>query len=471
MLHIRMVEMPISELEQYVAAEVDDNPAFDISGQGDEGQDYYASTEDGGGFERQGVADGKKDSLDEALEGIGGDDYMPSATYREPGVDADYEEVVYGQTRSFYDLLAEQIGEADMGCADRRIVEYLAGSLDSDGILRKDIGDVADELAIYHNIDATPAQVESALAVLQDMEPAGIGARDLRECLLLQIRRKPAGRMRSLMEETIGRLFEDFAKKKWDKIGRSLKIDEDEAAALRTEILRLNPKPGAAWGEAEGRSMQQITPDFIVEAGDDGRVSFHLNRGDLPVLSVSRQFADMAEAYKANKGGMAKADKEALLYAKEKVDRARGFIEAVRQRRATLESTMGAIMAWQDRYFEDGDEAELKPMILKDIAEKTGLDISTVSRVCSQKYAQTPWGTFPLRFFFSDSYMADAGETSTRRIKIALKELIGGEDKAAPLSDDALAAAMKGNGYPIARRTVAKYREQMGLPVARLRKG
>ena len=224
-------------------------------------------------------------------------------------------------------------------------------------------------------------------------------------------------------------------------------------------------------GETVGRSMQQITPDFIVDTQDDGTITLTLNSGDLPRLKVSSAFTSLVETYRANKASMTRRDKEALLYAKEKVDKAAGFIEAVNQRRRTLTLTMQAIIDWQRPFFLDGDEADLRPMILKNIAERTGLDISTVSRVSNVKYAQTKWGTFPLRFFFSDGYTTGGGEElSTRRIKMALRDIIAKEDKHRPMSDDALAAAMAKAGYPIARRTVAKYREQLGLPVARLRK-
>ena len=240
---------------------------------------------------------------------------------------------------------------------------------------------------------------------------------------------------------------------------------------MQDEIRKLNPKPGASLGETMGRSLQQITPDFIVDTADDGTVTFALNRGSVPELKVSPSFTEMVDAYKNNRDGMSRQTKEALLYAKEKVDKAQGFIEAVKQRRHTLHTTMKAIIDWQRRFFQEGDEADLRPMILKDIADKTGLDISTISRVSNQKYAQTRWGTFPLRFFFSDGYVTDSGEElSTRKMKVALKEIIDGEDKKKPLSDEALTAKMTEKGFPIARRTVAKYREQMGIAVARLRK-
>jgi RNA polymerase sigma-54 factor len=337
---------------------------------------------------------------------------------------------------------------------------------------------ISDELAIYHNIDVTADEINDILKMLQSMDPAGIGARSLQECLLLQVERmreddKTSRNIRLLdaMKTVFNDYFDEFTKKHWDKIQTQMMLNDTQIDTLRKEIRKLNPKPGAALGETEGINIQQITPDFIVDTADDGSVSFTLNQGNLPELKVSPTFSDMVDTYRNNKEGMNRQTKEALLYAKGKVDKAQGFIEAIKQRRHTLTVTMKAIINWQRKFFQDGDESDLKPMILKDIADKTGLDISTISRVSNVKYAQTRWGTFPLRFFFTDSYTTDDGEEmSTRKIKLALKEVIDKEDKKKPLSDDALAKIMKEKGYPIARRTIAKYREQMNLPVARLRR-
>jgi RNA polymerase sigma-54 factor len=275
----------------------------------------------------------------------------------------------------------------------------------------------------------------------------------------------------NILHTIIADYFNEFKKKHWSRIQSALNLSDAQMETIQKEIRKLNPKPGASMGETQGRNIQQITPDFIVDTNDDGSISFSLNNGQMPELYVSPSFTDMLATYKDNKDGMSRSEKEALIYAKEKVDRAQGFIDAIKQRRHTLYITMKAIIDWQRRFFQEGDESELRPMILKDIADKTGLDISTISRVSNVKYAQTKWGTFPLRFFFSDGYTTEDGEEmSTRKIKIALKELIDQEDKQHPMSDDILAEKMKEQGFPIARRTVAKYREQMGVPVARLRK-
>lgn len=273
--------------------------------------------------------------------------------------------------------------------------------------------------------------------------------------------------MRKIVEEC----FDDFMNKHRNRIEQRLGADSETVEAACAELLRLNPKPGAALGETEGRNVQQITPDFIVDTDDNGCVTFTISRGRVPELYVSPDFAEMARTYRENRTSMNRRDKEALLYAKEKMERAKGFIDAVKQRRHTLYVTMKAIIEIQKKFFQDGDEADLKPMILKDVADRTGLDISTISRVSNMKYAQTRWGTFLLRHFFSDGIKTvDGEEMSTRKIKVTMQEIIDAEDKSRPLSDDALKVRMEELGFPVARRTLAKYREQLGIPVARLRK-
>ena len=495
MLQVHLLEMPLTELEQSVNAELDDNPALETTSPEDvfegghvEGSDSTVSygddsqsssgsegVSDNDDFDARNEREERDSALNDALERIGGgDDDMPTAGYTGgSGADsADYEEMVYGDTTSFYDKLKEQMGETELSDKDEEIMEYVIGSLDSDGLLRKDSESISDELAIYHGIDCTIDDVDRVVRILQTFDPAGIGAHTLQECLLLQIKRRPNDSLKPMMQKVITDCFDEFTKKHFDKIRSALGVDADTAERVMAELRRLNPKPGSSLGETEGRNVQQITPDFIVDTDDNGNVTFTLNGGNIPELKVSPSFAEMMEAYKNNKTSMSRREKEALLYAKEKVERARGYIEAIKVRRRTLTITMQAIIDWQRRFFQDGDEADLKPMILKNIADRTGLDISTISRVRNIKYAQTNWGTFPLRFFFSDGYTTDDGEElSTRKIKLALKDLIAKEDKKKPMSDDALTKALAKLGYPIARRTVAKYREQLGLPVARLRKG
>ena len=406
------------------------------------------------------------------------DDDLPTYNGQMQRDNAEYEEIVYGDSTSFIDKLNEQISERILTEREKTVLKYLIGSLDDDGLLRKELDVIADELAIYQGIDLNEHEIEHILKLLQDFDPPGIGARSLQECLILQIERKVKegewdrnSNLYKILFTIFNNYFEAFTKKHWDKIKNALELSDLQVKALQNEIRKLNPKPGASMGETLGRNVQQITPDFIIDTDENGNVSFTLNQGELPELRVSQSFNDMLEAFKENKEGMNRQQKEALLYAKGKIDKAQGFIEAIKQRRNTLYVTMKAIIEIQRKFFQEGNEADMKPMILKDIAEKTGLDISTISRVSNIKYAQTRWGTFPLRHFFTDSYTTDEGEEmSTRKIKIVLKEVIEQEDKSKPLSDDTLAKVMKEKGFPIARRTVAKYREQLNFPVARLRK-
>ena len=480
MLQVKLLEMPLTELEESVNAELDDNPALEAGGEETDSIDSNDTVEhsEDDDFDTLQEREERQDALDSALERMRSDDDLPTYDSRQQRNNAEYEEIVYGDTTSLIDKLNEQVGERELTERQKSILEYLIGSLDDDGLLRKDLDSISDELAIYHGIDATTKELEEVLKILQDFDPAGIGARSLQECLLLQVDRKVEngdwqrdGQLYKYIRTILSNHFDAFTKKHWDKIQSALSLSDIQVEALQREIRKLNPKPGSSMGETQGRNLQQITPDFIIDTEDDGTVTFSLNHGNLPELHVSQTFNDMLETYRNNKAGMNRQEKEALLYAKEKVDKAQGFIEAVKQRRHTLQVTMKAIIDIQRKFFQDGDEADLKPMILKDIADRTELDISTISRVSNIKYAQTRWGTFPLRFFFTDSYTTEDGEEmSTRKIKLALKEVIDSEDKRKPLSDDALAKVMKEKGFPIARRTVAKYREQLGLPVARLRK-
>lgn len=473
LLQAQLTELPITQLLERINTEMNDNPALEISAddplelQDPLYQQDATPSQESDSYEQE----ERQSALDEALQSIGRDDEELPVYYRGAENGENREEMVYGQMDSFIDLLNEQMNMTDLTEQERDIMEYLIGSLDDDGLLRKSLDSICDELAIYHRMDVTEKQIEQVLHKLQEFDPAGIGARTLQECLLLQVKRREPSRLKELMEHTLQHYFELFTKKHWDKLRQALKLSDLQINTLIAELRKLNPKPGAAISETVGRSLQQITPDFIVDTHDDGTVTFTLNNGDIPELHVSQSFADAMKEYQNDKEHMTRQKKEALLYTKKKMDAAQGFIEAIRVRHHTLTVTMRAIIQWQHRFFEDGDEASLRPMILKDIAEKTGLDLSTISRVSNSKYALTRWGTFPLRYFFSDGYVtADGEELSTHKIKAALRELIETEDKRKPLSDDALQKLLEEKGYPIARRTVAKYREQMGLPIARLRK-
>ena len=477
LLQAQLVELPITQLLERVNTEMNDNPALEV---GTDPQDYpdYSENVDGqegadpvDDFDSQRDREERQSALDAALENIGRDDEELPVYQGGNMLGEEREEMVYGQSTSFYDLLKEQMGVLDLTEREQDIMEYLIGSLDDDGLLRKGLDAISDELAIYHNIEATPQEIAHVLKLLQDFDPAGIGAQSLQECLLIQISRRDESNLKRLMQSVVSTYFEDFKKKRWSRIQSTLGLTDLQVQALGKELRKLNPKPGASMGETMGRSMQQITPDFIVDTQDDGTVTFTLNNGEMPELQVSQSFADSMKEYQQNRDNLSRQSKEALLYIKRKVEAAQSFIEAIKSRRRTLTVTMRAIIQLQHQFFVDGDESSMRPMILKDVAEKTGLDLSTISRVSNSKYAQTRWGTFPLRHFFSDGYVTESGEElSTRQIKAALRDIIDGEDKQHPLNDDTLKAELDKRGFPIARRTVAKYREQLGIPVARLRK-
>ena len=474
LLQSQLVELPLQQLAERIETEMHDNPALETTSDDPEFTEYPEYNDDSetsDDYDIQREREERSDALDAALENIGRDDEeLPVYQGGRPAYE-EHEDMVLGESQSFYDQLLEQVGELELSDQDRYVMEYLIRSLDDDGLLRASIEGISDELAIYHNIDLTKEQIEAVLHKLQQLDPPGIGARSLQECLLLQVDRKEKSSLTNLMKRVLTDYFDAFTKKHWDKIQRALALDDLQTDELLHELRRLNPKPGAAMGETIGRSMQQITPDFIVDTQDDGTVTFTLNSGDLPQLQVSQSFADLLKDYQNNKEGLTRQMKEALLYTKQKVDAAQSFIDAVQMRRRTLTLTMKAIIRLQHKFFEEGDESLLRPMILKDVAEKTGLDLSTISRVSNSKYVQTRWGMFPLKFFFSDGYVTESGEElSTREIKAALRELVEAEDKRKPMSDEALCDALKQKGYPIARRTVAKYREQLGIPIARMRK-
>lgn len=474
LLQSQLVELPIQQLMERIETEMHDNPALETNTEDPdfpESPDFSDSQDTSDDFDSQREREERSDALDAALENIGRDDEDLPVYHGGMSTADEREDMVLGDTQSFYDQLLEQVGEMELTDRDLYVMEYLIRSLDDDGLLRTPLDTIIEELAIYHSIDISLGDMEQVLRRLQQLDPPGIGGRTLQECLLLQIERKTASHLTNLMRRVITDYFDAFTKKHWDKIQRALGLTDLQTDELLRELRRLNPKPGAAMGETIGRSMQQITPDFIVDTLDDGTITFTLNSGEVPQLQVSQSFADLLKDYQTNKDGLSRQMKEALLYTKQKVEAAQSFIDAVQMRRRTLTMTMKAIIRLQHRFFEEGDESLLRPMILKDVAEKTGLDLSTISRVSNSKYVQTRWGLFPLKYFFSDGYVTESGEElSTREIKAALREVVEAEDKRKPLSDEALCEALNQKGYPIARRTVAKYREMLGIPIARLRK-
>ena len=361
-----------------------------------------------------------------------------------------YEMGERGETLSFYDRLTEQMGEYDLSDHERDILEYLIGSLDDNGFISKPLSQIADELEIYHSLSASEEEVGRMLAVLQQFDPPGIGARNLKECLLLQ---HPSQKLRMVFE----RHWDDFTGKRWDRIQDKMGLTDAEVERLRREVQHLNPRPGNNPSDPVGRATETIKPDFIVEMDDEGTLRLSLNQGDVPSLRLSSEADDSGS-------------EESASFVREYCERGQLFIDALTQRRLTMTAVMKAIIRLQRPFFREGDENLLRPMRLEDVAEKTGLNLSTVSRVTSSKYVETPYGIYPLKWFFSGSSTQDGEAVSTRKVKAALKTLIEAEDKTEPLSDEALCTALREQGYDIARRTVAKYREQLGYPPARYRK-
>ena len=342
------------------------------------------------------------------------------------------------------------MGETPLSDHQRQIMEYLIGSLDNDGLLRKDLTTINDEMAIYHNVYTTDEEIAEVLHILQQFDPAGIGAQNLQQCLLLQVERRQDGKMKDILRRIISNYFDDLLKNHWRKLQQVLHLDDEEKEAV----------------EVQGISIHQVTPDFIVETTDDGQVNFTLRRGRLPDLVVSESYLETID----NLRELSHRDKEMLPMLRRDVDNARMLIEALQQRQITLTKTMAAIIRRQKKFFLDGDEADLKPMALKDVAADTGLDISTISRVTNEKYAETRWGIFRLRFFFSDRYDNDGDEVSTRKVKSALRDIIDQEDKKHPFTDAQLEEEMRRRGFQTKRRTIVKYREQMNIPKSSLRR-
>ncbi|MDE5759579.1 MAG: RNA polymerase factor sigma-54 [Bacteroides sp.] len=471
-LVVRLLELPAVELEDRIRGELLENPALE-EGREETPEDEY-SNDNGTETEQEENGDTDYDSLSDYLNEDDIPDYKLQENNRSKGEQA--EEIPFSDTTSFYETLKEQLGERNLTEHQRELAEYLIGSLDDDGLLRKSLESICDELAIYAGIDTSMQELEEMLKIIQDFDPAGLGARNLQECLLIQIRRKieqqpcPDSLLR-IEESIVSECYEEFTRKHWDKIQQKFDLKEEVFDRAIKEICKLNPRPGASLGETIGKNMQQIVPDFLVDTYDDGTISVTLNNRNVPELRMSRDFTEMVEEHTKNKANQSKESKEAMLFLKQKMDAAQGFIDAVKQRQQTLMTTMQAIIDLQRPFFLEGDESLLRPMILKDVAERTGLDISTISRVSNSKYVQTNFGIYSLKFFFNDGYITEDGEEmSVREIRKILKECIDSEDKKRPYTDDELTEKLKEKGYPIARRTVAKYRQQMSIPVARLRR-
>ncbi len=457
---MKLIQLPTIALEQRIKQEMEENPALEEGSEEMERDDDLYEDE----RNEEEVIETEFD-VDEYLS----DDEIPDYRTQANNYSADDEEksVPVGVTTSFSELLITQIGLRKLSDQEEEIALYLVGCIDEEGYVRREMRAIVDDLAFTQGIMVTEEELEKVLKIVQDLDPPGVGARSLAECLILQLKRKEVTEARETAIDILDGSFDEFIKKHYSKIKQKHDLDDDELREVINEISKLNPKPG---GSSGGRVIQQVIPDFTIGIRD-GELELSLNARNAPELRVSRSYSNMLSGYKEAKGSMSKSQKEAALFVKQKLDSAKWFIDAIRQRQQTLLITMEAIMNYQYDYFMTGDEKKLRPMILKDIADQIHMDISTVSRVANSKYVQTPYGTFLIKEFFSEAMKNEQGEdVSTREIKKILEELVEGEDKKKPLTDDKLAAMLKEKGYPIARRTIAKYREQLNIPVARLRK-
>lgn len=460
---IRLLELPTLELEERVKHELEDNPALE---EGKEPQDDLEHSEEEENFAAEG-----SDNEDLSLGDYFSADDIPEYKLQQMTERAERkEEIPFAEGESLSEFLLEQLRLRELPEKQVKIAEYIIGNLDDDGYLRRDLSAIVDDLVFQAGVEADEAEVEQVLRVIQDFEPAGIGARDLKECLLIQLNKREKTEATRLALRILNSYFEDFTRKRYERILKTLDITEEELKRAIREITLLNPKPGSSWGDTMETAMSQVVPDFVVEA-NNGELTLSMNNRGVPDLRINQEYAEMFQDYAGNKANQTADRRDAVQFVKQKLDAAQWFIDAIRQRNETLQRTMETIICLQREFFLTGDETTLRPMILKDVAERTGYDISTISRVSNSKYVQTNFGVYPLKYFFSESMQTDTGEEiSTREVKKIMKDHVDAEDKRHPLTDEELAAILKEAGYVIARRTVAKYREQLGIPVARMRK-
>jgi RNA polymerase sigma-54 factor len=463
---IKLLELPTLQLEQRIKKELEENPVLDIENDNFESTDEEYSGED------------LKSNEDKDNEEFSVADYLNEEDYpsyrqnaQNTSRDEKVNEIPFSEGTSFHEYLQDQIRMFALSSYEMALAEHIIGSIDEDGYLRRDLEAIVDDLAFSQNIKTNETDLIRILKVVQDLDPPGVGARNLRECLRLQISRKEnQSDIIVLAGKILKDSFEEFTRKHFDKIQRKFGINDETLKDAIEEILKLNPRPGSSFSNNITRVNQTIIPDFILEMVDD-EFQLSLNQKNVPELNISPYYSNMLRSYQESKGGQKRENKDAVMFVKQKIDSAKWFIDAIKQRQATLMMVMTEILMYQKAFFMEGDETKIKPMILKDIADRTGLDISTISRVSNSKYIQTHFGIYPLKYFFSESMQKETGEeVSTREIKSILQECISKEDKRKPLTDDDLTQILKEKSYNIARRTVAKYREQLDIPVARLRK-
>lgn len=455
-LEVRILELSTEELVGRIETELLDNEALE---KGAEENDNELDNEETSAEEMNVPEDVLRDPEDD----LDGSD-SPSATAMD---------VASWQIRNevtFNDQLMEQLGEMSLTEDQKVLTQYLIGSLEEDGLLHKDLQKIADELYLYMGIEASLEELEECLHILQQFEPAGIGGRDLQECLLLQVERKPKDETNKLLACILKEHYDNLCNNRWDKIATDLSLNEQQVVHLRKELTKLNPRPGGSL-QTEGNAPNSILPDFLLTV-ENNEIQLVLNNGIVPALHVSESYAAAIEA--AGKLKLSRNAAEGLAYIRDKMERAQAFINAIRQRHITLRNTMQAIVDWQKAYFLSGDESQLRPLTMKDVASIAKVDISTVSRVCNSKYVQTPYGTHPLKYYFVERFSPKGTSTeediTTQKVREKLKEIIDSEDKKAPYSDAKLQELMMKAGYELARRTITKYREQLGLESGRMRK-
>lgn len=460
---IKMLEVPTLELEERIRQELEENPALEEGEEiREEENDFADDLNDDGG---------NNDDMD--LDDYMMDDDIPDYRLKVNNTSKDdkREEIPFSIGTTFHEHLTEQLGLQNLTEHEKLLAEYVIGNIDDEGYLRRTVESMVDDIVFHAGVHTTDEEMQRIVDIIQEFEPSGVGATTLQECLILQLERKKYRPEVDIALTIVRDYFEEFSKKHYDKIKKGLDLDDDMLREAVAEISHLNPKPGSAWGgNLLEKSMTVIVPDFILE-NNEGKLSVHLNNSNIPELRVSNTYNELFQTYSEKKSEKNTGLKEAVTFAKQKIDAAKWFIDAIRQRHETLLTTMKAIVDFQHDFFIEGDDVYMKPMILKDIADITGYDISTISRVSNSKFIQTEFGVYPVKYFFSESMTNDSGEeVSTREIKKILQDCIDSENKKKPLNDDALAEVLKTKGYNIARRTVAKYREQLNIPVARLRK-
>jgi RNA polymerase sigma-54 factor len=461
---MKLIQLPTQAFEERLKQEIEENPALDTGKEETEFEDSLSNEYEDDGNEK---IEAEDINIDEYLS----DDEVPSYKTQANNYSSDDEnkDMPYASGTTFHQSLKNQLNTFRINEEERVIAEFLVGSIDDSGYIRRDILDLVDDLAFTQNAFTTEEKVlELLIDVVQKLDPIGVGARDLKECLIIQLKTKTEQKIRSLAIDILENSFDHFVKKHYKKLMEKFDISEDELKDVIKEIGKLNPKPGSSYA-GNNKIAEQIVPDFSIKILD-GELDLTLNSRNAPEMHVSREYNNMLRGYQESKE-KTKSQKDAVMFIKQKLDAAKWFIDAIRQRQQTLLVTMNSIMHYQYEYFLTGDERKLKPMILKDIADQINMDISTVSRVANSKYVSTPYGTKLIKEFFSESMKNDQGEdVSTKEIKKILENVIGEENKRKPLTDDKLSVVLKEKGYPIARRTVAKYREQLDIPVARLRK-